>query len=220
MSDLVDRLSRKIGIDVKAVGKSVFKTVSHWCRDVLDLLLTILVCGAFAWIVSVVLLYASQGLWSIYLETQVGKQYLFQFPWRARMISRIIHYPAATFSFSVCVAAVKGCLLVAAVSQVLYLARGFYENRSVMIKTLLWVPVCVAAGAWIFQRDNYLPFEAGLVLTVVPVLFMFHPCFELTAKCLPQANLVGLFRQTRRILKKAWRVTIHYIERLNLKLGH
>ena len=52
----VDRLSRKVGIDIKSAWSSAYRIVSRWCRDVLDLVLTILVCGIFAWVVSVVLM--------------------------------------------------------------------------------------------------------------------------------------------------------------------
>ena len=206
----VDRLSARIGLDLRAIFKAGFRTVRLWCRDVLDQLLTLLICGFLAWMFCVVLLSVSEGMWALYLETMVGKHYLIHFPGRARAVSRIVHNDPVTFAYTICLLGAKGCLLVAAVARILFFARGYYENRSVIFKCTLWVPACAAAGAWFFERDFNLPFEYGMVVSLIPALFMFHPCFELAANCLPEANLLLIFRLLKRIVKHAWRKTRGY----------
>ena len=200
----MDHLSARIGFDLRALIKSGFRILRFGCRDVLDLLLTVLICGFLAWMFCVVLLSVSEGMWALYRETQVGRHFLIHFPGRAGAVSRIVHNDPVAYAYTICLLGAKGCLIVAAAARILFFARGFYENRSVIFKCALWVPVCAAAGAWFFERDFNLPFEYGMVLSLIPVLFLFHPCFELAAKCLPQANLLLLFRLFKRLIKHAW----------------
>ncbi len=208
----VDRLSAKIGIDLAAVFNAAWQTVRSWFRDVLDLIATILVCAFFAWVICVVLLSISEGLWALYLETQVGQQFLLHFPFRARAIARIVYGDPVGFSYQLCLISVKACLVVAAVARVSYLARVLYENRMVPIRVILWVPACAAAAAWIFLHEQGLQFQIGLAITPLPILFLFHPCFELAAKCLPEANLRRVFQLTKRLIKHAWRKTKTYFK--------
>lgn len=209
-SALVNRLSARTGLDLRTLFRSGLRTVRLWCRDMLDLLLTVLICGFLAWMFCVVLLSVSDGMWALYQETQVGKHFLAHFPGRARAVSRIVHNDPVTFAYVICLVGAKACLIVAAGARFLFFARGFYENRSVIFKSVLWVPACAAAGGWLFQPDFNLPFEYGMVLSLIPALFLFHPCFELVARCLPEANLLLVYRLVKRLIKYGWRKTSRY----------
>lgn len=220
LSDWKRHAYRKIGIDLDAVAKSVHRTVSFWFLGVLDALMTILVCGAVAWTVCVILLSAADGMWHLYLETQVGKQFLVQFPERVLMISRLITYQPIVFSFSICLVAAQACLAVAAIARVSFVARGFYENRPALYKIVLWTPACAAAAAWLFQDEYDLSFQLGLPLALLPALFLFQPCFELAARCLPEGNLLWVYRQTSRLIQWIRWKTVYYISLRNPEDDH
>jgi len=207
----IDRVSAKIGVDLRTIAGSIYKTVSLWCRDVLDLLMTILVCGVIAWGIGVVLLSVAEGFWSLYLATEVGKQFLVHFPWRAGIIFRIIHYQPLSFSFTICIVALKSCLMAAVVARILFFARFLYENRPVSLKVIIWAPICAAVSSWFFYTDYDFFYQAGFFLSLIPVLFLFHPCFELAAKCLPEANLIRVYRVARRPIIKVWRKARLYL---------
>lgn len=210
-SALKDRVRRKVGIDRIRGIQSVMRVAGLWLRDVLDRILTILVCGAVAWAFGIFLLSTLEGLWHLYLETEVGKHYLQYYPFRVQMIYRIIHYSPVYFSLSVCLTVLKACLLVAAVARVSFFARGYYEHRPAVFKIAVWSPVCAAAAGWLLQEEFDVTFQFGLALAVVPTLFLFIPCFELAVKCLPEANLIQLFRLGVNMIKNIWSKAVSYI---------
>ncbi len=206
-------IEEKVGFDILALFSTAKRQTASWLQDVLDRLVTLIVYLLTAWALGLVFLYGAKMAWRIYLETAVGRTFLMHFPDKYRLISGLLARDAWELSLDFCLMALQACLLVAAISRLLFVLRIFYEGRGILARYLLWPISCAAIGAWLTGTAYGLTVLQRFALLLVPAVILVAPCFELVRRVLPEANAVYVIKKTKTGLSRSWEMASIYWNR-------
>ncbi|NVM22173.1 MAG: hypothetical protein HWN68_10390 [Desulfobacterales bacterium] len=170
-----------------------------WLRKLSDRLIRLLILSCITWLAYSALLYLCKALWSVYIETPVGRRFVSDFSPTARVIFEVLSLDLLRLSFSINIAALKTCLLTGAVCQALSITRYFYLSRGLIARMVFWGGLCSALTSydiWNFLDVNW---RTAFLLVLPPTLPISVSCFKFTSELLPELSTILNIKSLRQL---------------------
>jgi hypothetical protein len=133
-----------------------------------------------------VLLYFFKMLWNIYIETDVGRYYLAEFPIHAQRTINVLGRNPLEFSVKMSVLAFLVCMGLAAVCQLLHISRFLYLNRGIFKIAICGLPLTVLVARFAMSDFGLPEWHSAYTYSLVPTLAVFAGCFDLAEKLFPE----------------------------------
>lgn len=154
-----------------------------------DELTNALMLVIFAYGVNFFLFYIFKVLWGVYGYTPVGTRYAKEFPQAHNVITTLLRDGTWSFWLEVVLASFVICLIVAAASQFLLLARFLYHSRDFIGKLLLWgLPLTIGVAWFLMGEYHWRNWYVAVSACIIPTLLMFNGCFAIVNELVPELH--------------------------------
>jgi hypothetical protein len=144
--------------------------------------LSVLICSG--------ILYFGRSVWWVYVQTPVGQRYIMLFSASAAEIGRFYGQDLLRLSAQTNWFVFKAALLVAVVSQSLFLTGHLYENEGGFIHLLFWLLPFTALNVWFFNGGSGLREASSFILFFLSSAFLFHSCMRVASRVLPEGFIL------------------------------
>ena len=140
------------------------------------------------------LLYLGAGLWHLYMETPVGRQYARSFPYITHSIQGIVDYYPHYLASSSALVVLETCLLFSLVGRFFLYARYLYDYRGRAARNVFWTLPASIVSAYCLYTTSDLDFAAAAALVIIPILLMLPVSIRLLSHLIPEIDSTwGMF---------------------------
>lgn len=152
-------------------------------------------------------LYSIKVLWIAYQSSPVGQQYTQFFIERSYLISEFLSQNMLGVSTQITWISFSTCFLICCLLRFFHVTTLLYNSRRLMIKLLLFgLPLSLISGWNMYQTSTDIAFKQGVILTLLPTLFLFQKCFWATTQLIPEfGDLFWDFKKNVIIVKKIFK---------------
>jgi hypothetical protein len=166
---------------------------ARWSHRLGDALLGYLVSLALALVAAWGLLHLMRAMWSIYIATPVGHQYLSMEGPHAATLQYLANMDLLTVAVLVTLCAAVVTLASGAMTQLLHLRRIFHEPFGWLANLFVWVAPLTATTGWLLHRqDALIQWGVAYVLSFLPTLLLYNRGLDLAKAAVPElATLLG-----------------------------
>lgn len=197
---LIDRLF------IKAYRFSRKSPFIRYIKKFLSTIIEAAILMIATWGLCVLLLYVTNMLWQLYLETWMGQDLLVLMPERAQTIIDVSKLNFWRFSAELTITAFLICICISAVGQFFHINRHLYFSQGFLGKVLIWGTALTAAVTYYFFTEyDYSDWRVIAAIVSIPTYCMFTSCFKYSEKLLPECGdclraSVSLIKKTKQMI--------------------
>lgn len=142
-------------------------------------------------------LYSIKLLWLAYQSSPVGQKYTQLFIERSYSISEFLLQNMLDVSTQITWISFSTCFFICCLLRFFHVTTLLYNSRRLMIKVLLFgLPLSLISGWNLYQTSTDIAFHQGVILTLLPTLFLFQKCFWGTTQLIPEfRDLLGTLKK-------------------------
>lgn len=157
----------------------------------------------FIMMLFIALLYGVKTFWFFFSATAVGQSFAQEFPHRADILRDIIYRNIVLLSATATLKAFAVCLTIAAIAQLLHIARFFYSARNIFYKILFWgLPLTVVVAFFVKKDTGLATQDTALVVSLIPTLCVFTGCFRFAENVIPLIYVKSAINEIERTPRK------------------
>ena len=157
-----------------------------WLHNIVERFIQLLIVIFVTWLGYLIFLYMVNMMWTLYLETPLGKGFVSYYAERAQSISKVLEMDFIKLSLNITFIALKTCLFTGAICQVFFITRYFFLPRGLLSKIFFWGLLLSGLTSYFVGNVLGLDLKSAFILSIFPSVILSGYCFDFTSRLLPE----------------------------------